>query len=92
MSEENSETTISGKITRKISETIEYTLPITIKGIDYFGFINSAQTDSSGNFQIKISSDKTCFINLWTHYHSRDKQWKEMTQCYNLEGYHISAN
>ncbi|PXY47169.1 TlpA family protein disulfide reductase [Flavobacterium hydrophilum] len=62
------EITISGKITGKIPETIEYTLPIN--GIDYFGFTNSAQTDAAGNFQIKIPSDKTCFIELSTHYQS----------------------
>jgi thiol-disulfide isomerase/thioredoxin len=66
--EKKSEITITGKITGKIPETIEYTLPVN--GIDYFGFINSVQPDSLGNFQIKLVLDKTSFIELSTNYKS----------------------
>lgn len=59
---------ISGKITGKIPETIEYTLPIN--GIEYFGFTNSVQPDANGNFQIHLYSAKTCFIDLSNQYHS----------------------
>lgn len=59
---------IAGKITGQIPDVIEYTLPIN--GIDYFGFTNSVQTDSSGNFQIKINLQKTSFIDLSNQYKS----------------------
>ncbi|MEL1254578.1 TlpA disulfide reductase family protein [Flavobacterium sp. DGU38] len=59
---------IIGKITGKIPETIEYTLPIS--GIDFIGFKNSVQPDSSGNFQIKLNTEKACFIELFTHFNS----------------------
>jgi thiol-disulfide isomerase/thioredoxin len=62
------EVTIIGKISGKIPETIEYTLPIN--GIDYFGFTNSVQPDSLGNFQIKLALDKTSFIELSNNYKS----------------------
>lgn len=60
--------TISGKITGNIPEVIEYTSPIN--GIDYFGFTESVQTDSNGNFQIKIPLEKTSFIDLSNSYKS----------------------
>ncbi|MBF4463979.1 TlpA disulfide reductase family protein [Flavobacterium sp. LC2016-12] len=66
--QKKSETTITGKITGKIPETIEYTLPVN--GIDYFGFTNSVQPDSLGNFQIKLPLNKTSFIELSTNYKS----------------------
>ncbi|MBZ4034788.1 TlpA family protein disulfide reductase [Flavobacterium sp. 17A] len=59
---------ITGKINGKIPETIEYTLPIN--GIEYFGFTNSIQPDSAGNFEIQLHSDKTCFIDLSNNYKS----------------------
>lgn len=59
---------ITGKITGKIPETIEYTLPIN--GIEYFGFTNSIQPDSEGNFEISIQTDKTCFVDLSNNYKS----------------------
>lgn len=62
------EVTISGKITGKIPETIEYTLPVN--GIDYFGFTNSVQLDSLGNFEIKLPLNNTSFIELSTNYKS----------------------
>jgi len=60
--------TIIGNVTGKIPETIEYTLPIN--GIDYFGFTNSVQPDSLGNFQIQLPLDKTSFIELLQQYKS----------------------
>mgnify|MGYP003575469495 FL=1 len=59
---------IIGKITGKIPDIIEYTLPI--HGIDYFGFTDSAQTNASGNFQITIPLEKTSFIDLSNNYQS----------------------
>ncbi|MEN2412585.1 TlpA family protein disulfide reductase [Flavobacterium mesophilum] len=59
---------IIGKITGKIPETIEYTLPIN--GIEYFGFTNAIQPDLAGNFEIKLHSDKTCFVDLSNTYKS----------------------
>ncbi|WP_338838825.1 TlpA disulfide reductase family protein [Flavobacterium ginsenosidimutans] len=59
---------ITGKITGKIPDIIEYTLPI--HGIDYFGFTDSAQIDSSGNFQITIPLEKPSFIDLSNSYKS----------------------
>lgn len=59
---------ISGSINGKIPEAIEYTLPIG--GIDYFGFTDSVQPDSSGNFQINLKLDQTCFIDLSYKYKS----------------------
>lgn len=59
---------ITGKITGKIPDIIEYTLPI--HGIDYFGFTDSAQIDASGNFQITVSVEKTSFIDLLNSYQS----------------------
>ncbi|MBJ2124775.1 TlpA disulfide reductase family protein [Flavobacterium sp. IB48] len=63
-----SEIKITGKITGKIPDIIEYTLPI--HGIDYFGFTDSAQIDPNGNFQIIIPLDKTSFIDLSNSYKS----------------------
>lgn len=53
---------IIGKITGNLPDIIEYTLPIN--GIDYFGFTNSVQPDSLGNFQISLPLGKTSFIDL----------------------------
>jgi len=77
-----SDVIITGKITGKIPETIEYTLPIN--GIDYFGFTNSVQPDSSGNFQIKLHIDKTCFIELSTNYKSYGTIIAEPGMVYNI--------
>lgn len=62
------EITITGKISGKIPETIDYTLPIN--GIDFIGFKNSVEPDSSGNFQIKLNTEKACFVELFTHFNS----------------------
>lgn len=59
---------IIGKITGKVPDIIEYTLPIN--GIDYFGFTDSVQPDTAGNFQISIPLDKTSFIDLSNKYKS----------------------
>jgi thiol-disulfide isomerase/thioredoxin len=59
---------IIGKITGKVPDIIEYTLPIN--GIDYFGFTDSVQPDAAGNFQIIIPLDKTSFIDLSNKYKS----------------------
>ncbi|WP_289658316.1 TlpA family protein disulfide reductase [Flavobacterium panacagri] len=59
---------ILGNINGKIPEIIEYTLPIG--GIDYFGFTDSVQPDSSGNFQINLKLNQTCFIDLSYKYKS----------------------
>lgn len=53
---------ISGKISGKIPDVIEYTLPIN--GIDFFGFTNAVQPDAAGNFEINLHAEKTCFIDL----------------------------
>ncbi len=60
------ETIIKGKITGKIPDRIEYTLPLN--GVSYFGFENSVQPDSSGNFEITLSVDSACFIELSNGY------------------------
>ncbi|MFB9080019.1 TlpA family protein disulfide reductase [Flavobacterium procerum] len=57
---------IKGKITGKIPEIIEYTLPVN--GIDYFGFTDSVQPDALGNFQINLKSDQACFIEILHNY------------------------
>lgn len=64
----NNDIEITGKITGKIPDIIEYTLPIN--GIDYFGFTNSVQIDPLGNFKIKINLEKTSFIDLANQYKS----------------------
>ena len=56
------EMTIQGKITGKIPERIEYTIPIN--GISYVGFENAVQPDSLGNFTISLVIDKASFIEL----------------------------
>lgn len=53
---------ITGKITGEIPEIIEYTIPLN--GISYFGFEDSVNPDSLGNFQINLLIDKPCFIEL----------------------------
>lgn len=77
-----SDITITGRITGKIPETIEYTLPIN--GIDYFGFTNSIQPDSLGNFQIKLPLNKTSFIELSTNYNSYGTLIAEPGMIYNV--------
>lgn len=64
----NSNLKIIGKIIGKIPEVIEYTSPTN--GIDYFGFTDSSQPDSSGNFQINLTINKACFIDLSNNYSS----------------------
>ena len=59
---ENDNVTITGKITGIIPDIIEYTIPIN--GISYFGFEDSIQPDSLGNFQITLHVDQPCFIEL----------------------------
>ena len=80
--EKKSDITIKGKITGKIPETIEYTLPVN--GIDYFGFTNSVQPDSLGNFQIKLPITKTSFIELLTNYNSYGTLIVEKGMNYNI--------
>jgi thiol-disulfide isomerase/thioredoxin len=60
------ETTITGKITGKIPDRIEYTLPIN--GVSYFGFENSVQPDSLGDFEITLAVDSACFIEFSNGY------------------------
>lgn len=74
--------TITGKITGKIPETIEYTLPVN--GVDYFGFTNSVQPDSLGNFLIKFLLNKTSFIELSTNYNSYGTLIAEKGMNYNI--------
>lgn len=57
-----SETTINGKIIGKNPLTIEYSVPIN--GVCYCGFKESTKTDSSGNFQIKLNTDKPAFVSM----------------------------
>ncbi|HRP54992.1 TlpA family protein disulfide reductase [Agriterribacter sp.] len=57
---------ITGKITGTIPDRIEYTLPVN--GITYFGFENSVQPDTLGNFKIFLSIEKACFIELSNGY------------------------
>ncbi|MDD7886111.1 TlpA disulfide reductase family protein [Flavivirga sp. 57AJ16] len=57
---------ITGKITGKIPDIIEYTAPIN--GISFFGFKDTTNTDSLGNFQIKLMIDEPCFIELSNDY------------------------
>lgn len=54
--------TIKGKITGNIPDLIEYTVPIN--GISYFGFEDSIQPDSLGNFLINLAIDRPGFIEL----------------------------
>jgi thiol-disulfide isomerase/thioredoxin len=61
-------TTIIGRITGNIPDRIEYTLPIN--GVSYFGFENSIQPDSSGNFVITLPVDSACFIELSNGYNA----------------------
>ncbi len=63
---DNKEVTITGNISGNIPDKIEYTLPIN--GISYFGFEESIQPDSLGNFQINITADKSSFIELSSGY------------------------
>ncbi|WP_035648324.1 TlpA disulfide reductase family protein [Flavobacterium sp. ASV13] len=73
---------IIGKIAGKIPETIEYTLPIN--GIEYFGFTNSIQPDSAGNFEINVYSSKACFIDLSNSYKSFGTVIAEPGMTYNI--------
>lgn len=73
---------ITGKITGKIPETIEYTLPVN--GIDYFGFTNSVQPDPTGNFQIQLDIDKASFIELSNNYKSYGTLIAEPGMVYNI--------
>lgn len=57
-----SETSILGKVTGKNPVTIEYSVPLN--GVCYDGFKESTKTDSLGNFQIKINTDKPTFISI----------------------------
>ena len=57
-----SEVTITGKITGKNPTEVRYTVPIN--GVCYWGFSESVQSDSLGNFQIKIKTDKPAFISI----------------------------
>jgi thiol-disulfide isomerase/thioredoxin len=54
--------TITGKITGKNPTKVEYSVPIN--GVCYLGFSESAQSDSLGNFQIRIKVDKPAFISI----------------------------
>ncbi len=53
-------TIVTGKIKGEIPERLEYTVPIN--GIIYFGFEESVQPDSAGNFQISLDIDQPCFV------------------------------
>ena len=57
-----SEVTITGKITGKNPTKVEYSAPIN--GICYWGFNESVQSDSLGNFQIRIKADKPAFVSI----------------------------
>jgi len=57
-----SEVTVTGKITGKNPTEVRYTVPIN--GVCYWGFSESVQSDSLGNFQIKIKTDKPAFISI----------------------------
>ena len=59
----HNKTTITGKIVGEIPEIIEYTIPLN--GISFFGFEDSVQPDSSGNFQIELEIEKPCFIEFF---------------------------
>lgn len=56
----HNKTTITGKIVGEIPEIIEYTIPLN--GVSFFGFEDSVQPDSSGNFQVELEIEKPCFI------------------------------
>lgn len=51
---------ITGKIIDKVPTQINYTVPIN--GISYFGFNESVQPDSLGNFKIIIDVDKPAIV------------------------------
>ncbi|WP_343697629.1 TlpA disulfide reductase family protein [Flavobacterium sp.] len=74
---------ITGRITGKIPEVIEYTLPIN--GIDFFGFTDSVQPDSAGNFQINLNSNQTCFLDLSYKYKSYGTLIIEPGNTYTIE-------
>ena len=57
-----SETTITGKVTGRNPLTVEYSVPIN--GGCYSGFKESTMTDSMGNFQIKLNTDKPVFVSM----------------------------
>jgi len=54
--------TITGKITGKNPTEVSYTVPIN--GVCYWGFRESVMSDSLGNFQIRIKTDKLAFISI----------------------------
>jgi thiol-disulfide isomerase/thioredoxin len=57
-----SETIITGKVTGGNPAKIEYSVPIN--GVCFGGFYESTKTDSLGNFQIKINTDKPTFVSI----------------------------
>jgi len=57
-----SETTIRGKVSGKNPTSIEYSVPIN--GVCYDGFRESTETDSLGNFQFQINTDKPIFVSI----------------------------
>lgn len=57
---------ITGKISGRIPNTIEYTVPL--ESICYFGFEKTIKPDSLGNFKIILSINKPSFIELSNAY------------------------
>lgn len=59
---------ISGKILDNSPALIEYTLPLD--GISYFGFKESVNPDSLGNFKISLEIEKPSFMEFFTGFDS----------------------
>lgn len=66
--ESNDQIIIRGTISGKISEKVEYTLPI--EGINYFGFENTIQPDSLGNFELKLPIEQASLIEFSSGFNS----------------------
>jgi thiol-disulfide isomerase/thioredoxin len=60
---DSNKVTINGKISSEPPFKIQYTVPI--EGISYFGFSETVQPDSSGNFKIVLDIDKPSVIELF---------------------------
>lgn len=66
--ENNDQISIRGTITGEIPNRIEYTVPID--GINYFGFEESIQPDSLGNFELKLPLEQASFIEFSSGFNS----------------------
>lgn len=60
--EENREIVILGKITGKVPDYIAHTAPVN--GVNYMGFKENIQLDSSGYFEIRMAIDKPSILEV----------------------------